>query len=314
MNSRRIENDAWPVLPHGDWTDTIATLHLWTQIAGKVRLTLSPWLSHSWHATFYVSARGLTSSAIPYGGRSFQLDFDLIDHFLVIAVSDGQSETLQLEEQPCADFYAQFMKALASLGIEVDIYAVPNEVENPIPFAEDRTHRKYDGSHAHLLWRALVQMQRVFEEFRARYVGKCSPVHLFWGSFDLAVTRFSGRPAPKHPGGVPNLPDPVTEEAYSHEVASCGFWPGNAGAPDPIFYAYAYPTPDGFAGAAIQPPEAFWLADLGEFVLPYEAVRASSNPDATLTSFLETTYEAAADLAKWDRTFERRAGYTPYNP
>ena len=305
----------WPALPYKEWTDTCATLHMWTQIVGKVQLELSPWVNHSWHVTSFVGARGLTTPPIPSGERTFQIEFDFIDHVLGIAVSDGQTRSLPLGPPTVADFYRDFMAALDSLGIEVRIRAVPNEVEEPIPFAEDRAHGVYEKDHAHLLWRAQVQSARVFNAFRARFIGKCSPVHFFWGAPDLAVTRFSGRPAPKHPGGFPNLPDVVTVEAYSHEVSSCGFWPGNASAPDPIFYSYAYPTPEGFAESPVRPDAAFWLADLGEFVLPYEAVRTSDDPDATLTAFLESTYEAAANLAQWDRAaLERPVGYTPYEP
>lgn len=315
MNQPAVARDAWPELPHTEWTDTLATLHLWCQIVGKVRLELTPWLNHSWQATLYVTSRGLTTSPIPYAGKSFQIDFDFVDHGLTISTSDGQTIPSQLQPQAVADFYKDLMGGLESLGIDVSIDPMPNEIEDPIPFPQDLVHSAYDASQVHLFWRSLVQSARVFEAFRARFIGKCSPVHLFWGSFDLAVTRFSGRDAPKHPGGIPYLPDVVTVEAYSKEVSSAGFWPGNAGAPDPIFYSYAYPTPEGFSEKAVQPDAAFWLADLGEFVLPYEAVRTSDDPDATLTAFLESTYEAAADLASWDRAvFERPPGYTPYDP
>ena len=315
MKHPSVSPDAWPALPYKEWTDTCATLHMWTQIVGKVQLELSPWINHSWHVTSFVSARGLTTPPIPYGERTLQVEFDFVDHELRVAVSNGQICSLPLQPQTVADFYRDFMAALESLGIDVRIHAVPNEVDEPIPFAEDRVHGAYDKDHAHLLWRAQVQSARVFNAFRARFIGKCSPVHCFWGALDLAVTRFSGRPAPRHPGGIPNLPDVVTVEAYSHEVSSCGFWPGNASAPDPIFYSYAYPTPEGFAESSVRPDAAFWLADLGEFVLPYEVVRTADDPDATLTAFLESTYEAAANLAQWDRAdLERPAGYTPYKP
>lgn len=313
MNRRSAPPDAWPRLPHGEWNETIATFHLWTQIVGKVRLTLAPWLNHSWHATLYVTSRGLTTGPVPFQGRTLQTDFDLTDHGLTVSVSDGSQVSLPLEPKAVADFHRDYLAALSSLGIDVTIHPLPNEVEDPIPFPEDRTHTAYVAEHAHLLWRALVQSARVFEEFRARFIGKCSPVHLFWGSFDLAVTRFSGKDAPRHPGGIPNLPDVVTVEAYSKEVSSAGFWPGNEGAPDPIFYSYAYPTPETFSQSRVEPEAAFWLDDLGEFVLPYEAVRAAADSDATLTAFLQSTYEAAADLAAWDRAeFERPAGYSPY--
>jgi hypothetical protein len=315
MRQPSVSPDVWPELPSTEWTDTLATLHLWTQIVGKTRLTLSPWLNHSWQATLYLTARGLTTSPIPYGGKTFQVDFDFVEHGLSIAASDGSKVGLPLRPQTVAEFYRDFMSKLESIGISVDIHTRPNEIEDPIPFPEDSVHASYEPDQVHLFWGALVQSARVFEAFRARFTGKCSPVHFFWGSFDLAVTRFSGRPAPEHPGGIPNLPDVVTAEAYSQEVSSCGFWPGNAEAPDPIFYSYAYPAPEGFAERPVRPDAAFWLADLGEFVLPYEAVRTAKDPDATLTGFIESTYEAAADLANWNRAdFERPVGYTPYEP
>ena len=310
-----VSPDAWPKLPYTEWTDTLATLHRWTQIVGKLRLTLSPWLNQSWHVTSYVTARGMTTSAIPCGSRLFQIEFDFIDHALNIVVSDGQTRTLPLEPQTVADFYHELMASLDSLGISAQIHAAPNEVEEAIPFAEDTIHKAYDEQQANLLWQALLQSARVFGQFRARFTGKCSPVHFFWGALDLAVTRFSGRPAPVHPGGVPNCPNWVMVEAYSEEVSSAGFWPGNAEAPEPIFYSYIYPTPNGFADSAVHPDAAFWLAELGEFALPYEAVRGSDDPDATLTEFLQSTYAAAADIAGWDRAgLERPAGYTPTNP
>lgn len=313
MNQPSVSRDVWPKLPSSEWTESLATLHLWTQIVGKVRLELSPWINHSWQATLYVTSRGLTTSPIPYGGKTFQIDFDFIDHALTIGTNDGMSIPRQLKPQTVADFYREVMGALDSLGIDVSIHTMPNEIEEPLPFEEDLVHSSYNPEQVHLFWRALVQSARVFQTFRARFIGKCSPVHFFWGSFDLAVTRFSGRDAPKHPGGIPYLPDVVTVEAYSKEVSSCGFWPGNEGSPDPIFYSYAYPGPEGFAESTVQPDAAFWLTDLGEFVLPYEAVRTAEDPDATLTAFLQSTYEAAADLAKWDRAdFERPPGYTPY--
>ena len=315
MTQPNTSRDSWPELPHAEWTDTLATLHLWTQIVGKVRLELSPWLNHSWQATLYVTPRGLTTSPIPYGSETFQIDLDFVDHGLMIATSEGSTISLQLKAQSVAEFYRDLMGALASLEVEVSIHPIPSEIESPIPFPDDLVHSSYEPEQVHLFWRSMVQSARVFETFRARFIGKCSPVHLFWGSFDLAVTRFSGRPAPKHPGGIPYLPDAVTVEAYSQEVSSCGFWAGNAAAPEPIFYSYAYPAPEGFSEHPVKPDAAFWLADLGEFVLPYEAVRTSDDPDATLTSFLESTYGAAADLAGWNRAdLERLPGYTPYTP
>ena len=310
-----VSPDAWPKLPYTEWTDTLATLHRWTQIVGKLRLTLSPWLNQSWHVTSYVTARGMTTSAIPCGSRLFQIEFDFIDHALNIVVSDGQTRTLPLEPQTVADFYHELMASLDSLGISAQIHAAPNEVEEAIPFAEDTIHKAYDEQQANLLWQALLQSARVFGQFRARFTGKCSPVHFFWGALDLAVTRFSGRPAPVHPGGAPNCPNWVMVEAYSEEVSSAGFWPGNAEAPEPIFYSYIYPTPNGFADSAVHPDAAFWLAELGEFALPYEAVRGSDDPDATLTEFLQSTYAAAADIAGWDRAgLARPAGTTPPHP
>jgi Family of unknown function (DUF5996) len=300
-------DNGWPSLPLAAWSDTFATLHLWLQIAGKVRLTQSPWINHAWHATHYVTARGLTTSPIPHGARSFQIDFDFVDHRLVVQSSAGSSTSFALEPQSVAAFYRRLMTELATLGLAVEIYPLPNEVEDPVPFEQDETHRSYDRDSAQRFWQILVQADRVFKEFRARFVGKCSPVHLFWGAADLAVTRFSSRPAPTHPGGIPNLPDWITREAYSHEVSSCGFWPGGGPIPYPAFYSYAYPQPAGFAEATVQPAEAFYSTDLGEFILPYDTVRQAESPDAVLLAFLQSTYEAAADLAGWDRAALERA-------
>jgi hypothetical protein len=291
----------WPELPNTQWADTLETLHMWSQIVGKVRMGLSPWINHSWSVPLYVTSRGLTTSPIPYGGRTFEIDFDFVDHRLPIRVSDGQTTSLTLEPKSVAQFYDELLGTLSELDIDVSIHPVPNEIAEPIPFPEDEVHGAYDPEHAHSLWGALVQSDRVMKAFRARFTGKVSPVHFFWGSFDLAVTRFSGREAPQHPGGIPFLPDEITREAYSHEVSSCGFWLGNRGAPDPIFYAYAYPTPEGFSESSVRPEAAFWLADLGEFVLPYEAVRTADSPDDALDAFFESTHAAAADLAGWDR-------------
>jgi hypothetical protein len=292
----------WPSLPLENWRDSYATLHLWTQIVGKVRLARSPWINHSWHVTLYVTARGLTTSPIPYGTRTFQIDFDFIGHRLSILSSDGGGAGFALEPQSVAIFYRRLKEEMAKLDLLVDIHAKPNEIPDPIRFDRDETHRAYDSEYANRFWRVLVQADRVFKTFRARYIGKCSPVHFFWGAPDLAVTRFSGRRAPRHPGGIPNLPDWVTEEAYSHEVSSCGFWPGGGPVPRAAFYSYAYPEPDGFSGAPVKPGEAFYSNDLREFILPYDAVRQSKSPDDTLLDFLQTTYEAAADLGKWDRS------------
>ncbi|HSU16398.1 DUF5996 family protein [Longimicrobium sp.] len=291
---------AWPALELDAWEPTRDTLHLWTQVVGKVRMALSPWVNHWWHVPLYVSARGLTTSAIPYGAGAFQIDFDFIAPQLVISCSDGQSRTMRLEPMTVADFHAGVMARLRELGIGVRIWPVPVELPDPIPFPDDTVHAAYDPEYAHRFWRVLAQSTRVMTEFRGAFLGKCSPVHFFWGSFDLAVTRFSGRTAPPHPG-APNVADAVTREAYSHEVSSAGFWPGGGPMREAIFYAYAYPGPDGFAGYPVRPAAASWSPDFGEFILPYDAVRTAADPDATLHAFLESTYEAAAELAKWDR-------------
>jgi hypothetical protein len=275
---------------------------MWTQIVGKIRLAQSPWVNHSWHVTLYVTPRGLSTSSIPHGARTFQIDLDFVEHQLAIESSDGQRRALELQPESVASFYGRVMKALDALGLPVRISKRPNEVPNPIRFDRDDAPRKYDRESAHRFWRALVQVDRVFKVFRARFIGKCSPVHFFWGSPDLAVTRFSGRKAPEHPGGVPNLPDWVTREAYSHEVSSCGFWPGGPGAPYPAFYAYAYPQPDEFPNAPVKPDGAFFSQELREFILPYDRVRESESPDEALLEFLQTTYEAAANLGRWDRS------------
>ncbi len=301
--------EAWPELPLEAWSDTCATLHMWTQIVGKIRLVQSPWVNHSWHVPLYVTSTGLTSSPIPYGVRTFQIDFDLIRHRLTIQESDGRSGGFPLEAQPVATFYRRLMDELGALDIHVDIRKKPNEVMEPVRFDRDEIHKAYDPEYANRFWRILFQADRVMKEFRARFIGKCSPVHLFWGGLDLAVTRFSGRTAPQHPGGIPNLADSVTREAYSHEVSSCGFWAGNVGSPVnyPAFYSYAYPTPAGFADASVKPTAAFYNKDLGEFILPYDAVRQAESPDQMLLEFFQSTYEAAANLAGWDRASLERA-------
>ena len=293
--------EPWPSLPLEAWADTYATLHLWTQIAGKVRLVESPPINHCWHTTLYVTARGLTTSPVPHGTRTFQIDFDFINHELIVQASDGGTGHFALEPMSVAAFYARLMETLDSLGLHVDIYRYPNEVPEPIRFDQDEAHRSYDPEYAQRFWRILVQVDRVFKEFRSRFIGKCSPVHFFWGAPDLAVTRFSGRTAPEHPGGIPNLPDWITREAYSHEVSSCGFWPGGGTIPHAAFYSYAYPAPEGFSAASVKPDAASYNTDFGEFILPYDAVRQSESPDSTLLEFLQSTYEAAADLAHWDR-------------
>ncbi len=291
----------WPPLPLAAWQDTYATLHLWTQIVGKIRLSLTPWLNHSWHVTLYVTARGLTTSSIPYGGTSFQIEFDFLAHQLLISTTSGAERRIPLRPMSVADFYAEVMDALSELAIHPRVNTLPNELPDAIRFDQDRVHGSYDADAAHRFWRVLVQADRVFKLFRTGFLGKSSPVHFFWGSFDLAVTRFSGRRAPLHPGGVPNLPDAVTREAYSHEVSSAGFWPGGGAIDYPAFYAYAYPTPPGFGGAVVRPEAAFFSRELGEFLLPYDAVRAAPEPDEVLLEFLQSAYEAAAIGGAWDR-------------
>jgi hypothetical protein len=301
MSNPESLSDPWPALPYAAWRDTCETLQLWTQIVGKIRLARTPWLNHSWHVTLYVTARGLTTSPIPDGARSFQIDFDFIDHALRISTSDGRQRQLPLVAQSVAAFYYAVMAALASLGINVTIDDKPNELPEPIRFGEDHVHAFYDADAAHRFWQVLRQTDRVFAKFRTAFLGKSSPVHFFWGSFDLAVTRFSGRSAPRHPGGVPNLPDAVAQEAYSHEVSSAGFWPGGGAIDYPAFYSYAYPTPAGFSRARVRPGAAFFSEQLGEFILPYDAVRTAADPDNALLDFLQSSYEAAANAAKWDR-------------
>jgi hypothetical protein len=292
--------DAWPALRLDDWTDTRDTLHMWTQIVGKIRLQHAPLLNHWWQVTLYVTARGLTTSAIPCGSRLLEIEFDFCDHELRMRTSDGGARRIALEPKSVAEFYAQTVAALGELGVEVRIQASPNEVVTAIPFAEDEVHASYDASAANLFWRQLVQADRVLTRFRSHFVGKCSPVHFFWGAMDLACTRFSGRGAPVHPGGAPNCADRVMVEGYSRELSSCGFWPG--GGEEGGFYSYAYPAPDGFADHPVGPAQAHHSAELGEFVLPYEAVRTAADPDAALMEFLQSTYEAAASLGNWDRS------------
>ncbi len=302
---------AWPELPYNEWKESCTTLQLWTQIIGKIRLSKTPWVNHSWHVTLYVTPRGLTTSPIAEGSRQFQIDFDFLDHKLEIQVSDGAIRRFPLQPMTVAEFYAKLIEMLAEVGIGIHIRERPNEVMEPIRFSEDRTHKAYDADYANRFWRVLLQADRVFKRFRAGFIGKCSPVHFFWGSCDLAVTRFSGRPAPKHPGGFPNLPDPITREAYSHEVTSAGFWPGGGPTDYAAFYAYAYPVPEGFDAAPVEPTAAFYNTDFGEFILPYDAVRTAKDPDATLLAFLQSTYEAAADAADWDRAALEREPVPP---
>ena len=290
----------WPELDYPAWRETAVTLQLWTQVVGKVRLALSPWINHGWQVPLYVTARGLGTSPIPAGREILEIDFDFIEHCLVVRTSRGHRQILALVAQPVAAFHHNLMQCLQDAGVSVTINDMPNEVANPIPFSQDLTHSAYDAAAAHRFWRVLVQADRVFKLFRSGFIGKASPVHFFWGSFDLAVTRFSGRAAPRHPGGVPGLPDDVTREAYSHEVSSAGFWPGNDASPQAAFYAYAYPEPAGFRHAQI-PPQSHFAPTIGEYILPYAAVREAVDPDALLLDFLAATYEAAADCGAWDR-------------
>jgi len=273
---------------------------MWTQVVGKVRMALAPPVNHWWQVPLYVSARGLTTTNVPYGARSFQIDFDFIDHRLVVETSDGRTASLALAPRTVADFYGEFMSKLRGLGLEVKIWPTPVEVADPVPFEQDTTHASYDPEYAERFWRVLSHAERVFQKFRAGFLGKCSPVHFFWGAPDLAVTRFSGRAAPEHPG-VPGMPDFITREAYSHEVSSAGFWAGSDASPEPVFYSYAYPEPAGFADYEVRPAEAFYSTDLREFVIRYEDVRRAADPEAALLDFLQSTYDAAADLAHWDR-------------
>jgi hypothetical protein len=296
----------WPRLSLAAWDDTRATLQLWTQVIGKIRLAQAPLINHWWQVPLYVTARGLTSSPVPYEGYSFQIDFDFVDHQLRIETSRGGRERIALRPCSVALFHGEVMERLRALGIEVRIWSMPVELEDPIPFEKDLAHTSYDAEQAQRFWRVLVQVDRVLTLFRARFIGKVSPVHFFWGSFDMAVTRFSGRTAPPHPG-APNLADFVTREAYSHECSSCGFWPGGAGMPEAAFYAYAYPAPDGFGRVPVRPAAAYFHEGLSEYILPYEAVRQSSDPDRELLEFLQSTYEAAADLGRWDRAALERA-------
>ncbi|MCA1562097.1 MAG: DUF5996 family protein [Acidobacteria bacterium] len=296
-----VNRDSWPPLPLQEWIATRDTLHMWLQVVGKVRLAQAAPINHSWHTTLYITARGLTTSPIPHGERTFQIDLDFFDHRLIIASSEGSVGGLKLEPQPVASFYRRLMTELEQLGLPVRIAGKPNEVPEAVPFSRDEIHRAYDADAVQRFWRILVQADRVMKEFRGRFIGKCSPVHLFWGGMDLAVTRFSGRTAPPHPGGIPNMPDPVTREAYSHEVSSCGFWTGTAPIDYAAFYAYAYPEPPGFADTPVRPDGAFYSRDFREFILPYDVVRESRTPDDTLLEFLQSTYEAAADLARWER-------------
>jgi hypothetical protein len=294
------DRDAWPELPYAAWKDTYATLHMWTQIVGKIRLAQAAWLNHSWQVTLYVTPRGLTTSAIAHGTRSFEIAFDFVDHLLLVHSSDRATRRIALEPKSVADFYAELMLTLRELELGVSINVMPSEIPDPIGFDVDHTHAAYDPEYAQRFSRVLLQVDRVLKHFRTGFLGKASPVHFFWGSFDLAVTRFSGRRAPLHPGGVPHLPARVAQEAYSHEVSSAGFWPGSAEV-DAAFYAYAYPEPPGFRAARILPEQAVFNPTLGELILPYASVRSAADPDAMLLAFLHSSYEAAADAGRWDR-------------
>ncbi len=292
-----MTTDVWPSLPLEEWSDTRATLHMWTQVVGKIRLAQTPLVNHWWNVPLYVTARGLTTSAMPYADRTFEIEFDFIEHKLLIECSDGAAKTIALVPRTVADFYSEVMRALSEVGIEVKIWTTPVEIENPIPFEKDREHDAYDAEYAQRFWRILVQADTVFEEFRSRFIGKCSPVHFFWGSFDLAVTRFSGRRAPAREGA-----DSITREAYSHEVISHGFWPGGGGVAGAAFYSYTAPEPEGLAQQPIRPAKAFYSSEMKEFILLYDDVRQSAAPAEALTEFLQSTYEAGANLSQWDRS------------
>ncbi|KAA2239639.1 hypothetical protein F0L74_25960 [Chitinophaga agrisoli] len=292
---------SWPVIKFNDWKDTLATVHLWTQIVGKIRLRKMPWLNHSWHVTLYISPYGLSTGSMPYQHGIFQIDFDFIRHQLLITTSNGGKEILELRPMSVSDFYKALFEKLQLLDIDVAIYTVPSEMEAAIRFEDDQIHKSYDPQQIENFWQALIKIHNVFIRFRARFIGKCSPVHFFWGAFDLAVTRFSGRDAPKHPGTAPNMPAIVMQEAYSKEVSSCGFWPGNEQYPHASFYAYCYPASPAFGEQKVQPDSAFYSPEMGEFLLPYDLVQQAANPEETLLAFLQSTYEAAANTGNWDR-------------
>jgi len=300
-----MTKNAWPALPLSKWKETYATLHMWTQIVGKIRLALTPMQNHWWNTALYVSPRGLTTSTMHYNGQLLQIDFNFIDHMLVIETTDQPPKTIALQPRTVADFYQNTMDALTSLGMPIKIWTTPVEVADRTPFEKDEKHASYDPEYAQKFWRILTQANRVFTKFSCRYSGKVSPIHFFWGAFDLAVTRFSGRMAPSHPG-APNVARFVAVEAYSHEVSSCGFWPGGGPIDEPVFYAYTYPEPDGFSHCPTLPAKAFYHKELGEYLLPYDVVRTAESPDDILLSFLESTYEAAATCGNWDRRLLER--------
>ncbi len=305
---------AWPKIPYAPWRDTCSALHLYTQILGKYRLARTPWVNHSWHATLYVNARGFTTSPVPDAAGNVEIMLDLIEHALIGSANDGRTARFELAPMSVAAFHARYIEVLRELGATTDFHRSPNEVPDPIPFIDDHVERPYDADAVTRYFHACANVDRVLKRFRTSFLGKVSPVHLFWGSFDLAVTRFSGRSAPLHPGGVAGLPDNVTREAYSHEVSSAGFWPGGGGVNFPAFYSYAYPSQPSFSNATVEPEAAYFDTNLGEFVLPYEAVRRSTDPEVALTAFLESTYRAAADLGKWDRSVLECAIGVPRRP
>lgn len=292
---------AWPELKYHDWSDTIKTVHQWTQIVGKIRLKAMPWQNHSWHTTLYVTSRGLSTGSMPYQDGIFEIEFDFENHQLIIASTFNPNVIIELYPRTVADFYQELFEKLASLNINVKIHDRPNELADATPFHENTTNRSYDAQSVLNFWQAAVSVHNVFLRFRSSFIGKCSPVHFFWGAFDIAVTRFSGRKAPLHPGGMPNMPLEVMQEAYSQEVSSCGFWPGSDDAPEPVFYAYYYPSSETYGKQKIHPEQAFWSEDMGEFFLKYQDVRTASDPEAMLLSFLDSTYDAAANTGKWDR-------------
>ncbi|HEY6556910.1 MAG TPA: DUF5996 family protein [Polyangiaceae bacterium] len=302
MSSHDELRRLWPALDYGEWRDTCSALHLWSQIAGKYKLAHTPWLNHSWHATLYVTPRGLTTGTVPDGSRTITLDFDFCDQRFVVRADGGAIEAFSLAPMSVADFFGRARQAITAVGGSPEIHGAPNEIPDAVAFAEDSKQRPYDAGAVQRFHQALLHVERVFARFRTSFVGKVSPVHLFWGAFDLAVTRFSGRRAPLHPGGFPGLPDAVTREAYSHEVSSAGFWPGGGGVDEAMFYSYAYPVPDRFKERKVEPSSAFFDAGLGEFLLPYAAVRSASDPEETLLRFLQSTYEAAAECGRWDRS------------
>ncbi|MGB5693356.1 MAG: DUF5996 family protein [Flavobacteriaceae bacterium] len=295
------KNRNWPELNFTELQETLETLHQWIQIVGKIRLRTMPWQNHSWHTALYITARGFSTQAIPYQRQIFELEFDFKQHKLLIRSSEAGNSSIELQPKTVADFYNELFDKLNAMGIDVKIHSSPNEIEPAIPFAENTVNRSYDPKAANTIWQAMLKANNVFNHFRTDFIGKCSPVHLFWGAFDLAVTRFSGNPAPLHPGGMPNMPLEVMQEAYSQEVSSAGFWPGSKDFPTPIFYAYAYPSPEGFAEQDVKPNQAFFSQEMGEFMLKYDDVRNAENPEETLYDFLQTTYEAAVNISDWNR-------------